>query len=378
MKILYAYEYNAADPEVQSGHPFAILSEFERQGVDVVRAFPLRRVSRWLFAPKIAYDRIAHSQRYSGERSAIRVGAFARQLQSRVRHHSPDAIFSPGSISISRAVVDCPIVFCADATFGGMLDFYPEFSGLSRRYVTEGHRQEGEALSRCAGAIYPSSWAADSAIRFYGADPKKIHVLPFGANLEAPPRASVIERVMRRTPDKVNMLFLGRDWIRKGGDKAVNGVSELRRLGCDARLAVVGPKDPPPLPEWVSNYGYVPLKTARGTSLFSRLMLDSHFIIGLSRAEAFGLAFCDALTCGLPAIAHDVGGISSVVRNGDNGLCFSSNVSEREIAKKVLSLIIEEDRYHTMAIRARDSYEMTYNWQVFVGKALAICSQAKS
>ena len=41
MKIAYVFHHDAANPAIQSGRPSALLQEFDRQGHEVERIFPL-------------------------------------------------------------------------------------------------------------------------------------------------------------------------------------------------------------------------------------------------------------------------------------------------------------------------------------------------
>jgi len=49
-----------------------------------------------------------------------------------------------------------------------------------RNNMRQGDEQERAALQAAAAAIYPSHWARKSAVTHYGADPAKVHVVPFG------------------------------------------------------------------------------------------------------------------------------------------------------------------------------------------------------
>lgn len=94
-----------------------------------------------------------------------------------------DVVFSPGTIPIAHLKTNYPIVFWADATFAGMIDFYPSFSNLCSRSIRDGNRMEQAALSKCSLAIYSSEWAAKTALDNYDVNPQKVKVVPFGANI---------------------------------------------------------------------------------------------------------------------------------------------------------------------------------------------------
>jgi hypothetical protein len=96
-------------------------------------------------------------------------------------------------------------------------------------------------LSRCKLAIFSSEWGAQSAIDHYNFDPSKLKVVPFGANLECDRRLDDIRKIVDARPiDKCKLLFVGLEWINKGGDVAYQVAKELNRSGIRAELTVVG------------------------------------------------------------------------------------------------------------------------------------------
>ena len=70
----------------------------------------------------------------------------------------------------------------------------------------EAHLLEKRAIEKARLLLYPTRWAADSAIKDYGADPQKVRVIPFGANIEHPPAK---RDVLNKTNlDRCVLLFL--------------------------------------------------------------------------------------------------------------------------------------------------------------------------
>ena len=81
------------------------------------------------------------------------------------------------------------------------------------------------AIQKSAGIVYSSTWAAESAMRDYGAPREKICVIPFGANLDDVPTADQIYQKCDRRPWKI--VFIGLYWHRKGGDIALKAFDAL-------------------------------------------------------------------------------------------------------------------------------------------------------
>lgn len=63
------------------------------------------------------------------------------------------------------------------------------------------------------------------------------------------------------------------------------------------------------------------------------------YFVASSRTEAQGVAMCEAMACGLPVIATNVGGIPEFVKNGENGLLVprENPYSLRQAIKHLLS-----------------------------------------
>ncbi|HTQ31126.1 MAG TPA: glycosyltransferase, partial [Opitutaceae bacterium] len=182
MKIAYFFHRDAANPSIQSGRPASILTELREMGVEIEPVFPLamKPSPRWV-AKKIFYRMLGRHYRW--DREPAYLTSFAEEFRDRTAGKDVDLVFSPGSEVVSQLRTNKPVTFCADATFANLVDYYEDFTHVSREYFQQGHRQETAALSRARLAVYPSEWAARSAIDFYGMKPERVAVIPFGANL---------------------------------------------------------------------------------------------------------------------------------------------------------------------------------------------------
>ena len=95
-----------------------------------------------------------------------------------------------------------------------------------------------------------SEWAARSLLEDYRVDPGRIRLAPFGPSVvsSSPPEGP-------RPGTPLRILFVARDWTRKGGDLALASVERLRDEGVSCDLTVVG--EGPDLPAWVHRVGRV-------------------------------------------------------------------------------------------------------------------------
>jgi glycosyltransferase involved in cell wall biosynthesis len=250
---------------------------------------------------------------------------------------------------------------------------YEFFIRASRRFRTVADRQERLSLRICAAAVYASRRAADSAVRDYGADPGKVHVAPFGPNIEPGSRAELDAAMAARSLAPVRLLFVGREWQRKGGGIVLDTARALHAGGLDAEVDLVGlPRLPVPVPPYVRHHGPLGHKRPEQKALLRRLFERATLVFVPSRAEAFGMTFCEAAAFGLPAVTTAVGGIPEVVLDGVTGLVLPLEAGPDAYAAAIACLVADSVRYTAMARRARQEYEARLNWDAFGDQVRAL------
>lgn len=362
MRLAYVTEYDAADVHNWSGIGFHMRRALEEAGIDTCPIGDLTgRYALPLLGKKVWYR--LKAERYHSDRAPRLLRHHARQVEAALGE--VDAIFSPGTLPTSAVKSDKPLIFWTDATFAGMVDFYPEFSHLCAETLRDGHAAEQQILTRCALAVYASDWAAASAIRHYDVDPAKVKVVPFGANLIHPKsRSEVAALLAQKQVDRCDLLFIGVDWARKGGDTALAVTDRLRARGIEAHLHIVGCVPPFTPPPYVTVHGFLSKRRPHDVARLEALMTTAHFLIVPSRAECFGIVFAEASAYGLPSLATDVGGIPSAIENGRNGQTFTLEASADAYVDFIIRTMASRGDYDALALRAHALFETRLNWGV--------------
>lgn len=372
LKIAYLYHRDAANAEVQSGRPASILHQLRSLGVAVENISPLNaRHSRTSFSKKLLY-RLAGNF-YRGDREPRYLAALAGEARGRMEGKSFDAVFSPGSEVVAALEVDIPVSFCADATFANMVNYYWDFSRVSAEYLRKGHAQESAALRRASLAVYPSEWAARSATEFYGIDPKRVAVIPFGANLGAENGREEVERWIGERPrDFLRLVFVGRDWKRKGGDLVIAAAAHLVAQGIRVELDLVGCEVPRQYQaiSWIKTHGLLRPSVAGERLQLCALFAGAHFAFIPSRAEAYGMTFAEANAFGVPVISTSTGGITSIVRPGVNGYLLPLNAEGPAYAEVIAAAYHNPGEYTRLARASFQEFESRLNWRIFCTRYL--------
>lgn len=85
---------------------------------------------------------------------------------------------------------------------------------------------------------------------------------------------------------------------------------------------------------------------------FSEILATSCVFLLPSESESFGLAALEALSCGIPVVASNAGGIPEVVIHGESG--FLSDIGDiDDMAKNTLRIIREPELAQKMSLAAR-------------------------
>ena len=202
---------------------------------------------------------------------------------------------------------------------------------------------EKTALQKSKLAIYSSEWAAQTAIEYYQADPAKVQVVPFGANIESSKTLYEVKDLIELRPlNPCKLLFIGVDWFRKGGDIALKVAQELNNLGLSTELTVIGsqPIVEGSLPSFVKPLGFISKSSREGQEKIHQLIGESHFLILPSLADCSPIVLCEANSLGVPCLSTKVGGIPTIIRTGLNGATFDKAADISEYCKYVIHLFM--------------------------------------
>ncbi|GET37680.1 glycosyltransferase [Microseira wollei] len=91
-------------------------------------------------------------------------------------------------------------------------------------------------------------------------------------------------------------------------------------MGIDAELVMVGSKLPDEVrSDKLTVIPYLNKNNPQQRQQLNELFFRANFLIFPTRAECYGIVLCEANAFGRPALATDVGGISTIIENGKNG-----------------------------------------------------------
>lgn len=371
MKIGFICDGDVDDFVAWSGTVYSIRKLLENTGnkiLDIDRVEPrggaiyLTRVL-FYFLSKI------FGRRFMVNRMRFYHLAKARLITKHPNFEKVDIYFSTSTVGMSMLTTQKPIYVWLDATFASILDFYPEFKKVSKSSINSGNRLEMEALHFIEKVIVSSTWAKKGCIENYGLTETKVLEIPFGSNLPAPKNFGITE-IEEFVDNRVglnvcNVLFVGVDWQRKGGDIVFSALEQLVQFGIKVHLHIVGcSPDVAQIKNFqISMYGFLNRSNPSDYKILVGLFSDSNFLFVPSIAECYGIVFAEASSFGLPSLTRNVGGISSVVKHGINGWALEPNSTAYEYATVLRDHYSDSEKYKNICFKAFDFYSRELSWE---------------
>jgi N-acetyl-alpha-D-glucosaminyl L-malate synthase BshA len=179
-----------------------------------------------------------------------------------------------------------------------------------------------------------------------------------------------------------------RDKLAPGGEKLVLHASNFRKVKNIPTVIEIYNKVRQMVPSRLVLIGDGPEKEAaerKATSLGIEgdviFMGDQEFIADLvpvadvfllpSEHESFGLAALEAMSCGVPVVASDVGGLHEVIDHNETGfLCNPADVDC--MAKIIHALFTDEEKRRSIGFKAREKAKQNFGKDKIVNEYLAL------
>lgn len=320
----------------------------------VIKEIPGVRVITFPFRSREQFPNLGSRFRKFAERRSFAGNAF-----SFLRGECYDlfVILKPYDLPLAcrlKEASGCRVIMAGHGT-----DFFPG----DRRYV---RNIDGiTTCSRFNGERIEERYRRPAEIIYNGVDTKQFHPMPVDDELRA--------AIGLKKGDKV-IIYAGRLVRLKGVDYLLDAFARLPHT-VETGLLLIG--DGPEketlrqrsqelgIAEKVVFAGYVP-----NHELPRYYSLAYAAVLPTVTEEAFGIAIAEAMACGIPVIATNVGGIPEVadpellVKPADSG----------EIAARLLFLLDDEARRREIGERGRRKVAEMFTWSAVVDRLLNYCN----
>ena len=257
--------------------------------------------------------------------------------------------------------------------------------------------EERESPERIAGEkrvlgrvdrVVTATLAERTQLRFlYKADDRKLITIPPGVDTShfypIPPDEAKMAIGIK--PDVRMILFVGRIEPLKGLDTLIRAMSCLKLNHSDhpVHLAIIG-GEPDASPQLMS------VEMARLQKLCDELALDqtvvflgkrgqdtlqyyysaAEVLVMPSHYESFGMVALEAMACGTPVIASEVGGLGFLVQNGETGYTIPNG--DPDVLCDKLSMILNNSGLRETMGRRAAEYAQSYTWDKIAAQVINV------
>ncbi len=195
-----------------------------------------------------------------------------------------------------------------------------------------------------------SEWSKQSLVRDYGAEAKRVTVLPPGTTLSNFPDPSA--RGERR-PGPLRLLFVGGDFVRKGGDFLCEVHASQFRDSCELHLVTSADLTPS-----ANVYVYRGLRPHSPELL--KLYADADVFVLPTRADCLAVVLGEAMAAGLPIITTNVGAHPEAVVDGESGFVIDKN-DRAALIDRISRFVADPGLARRMGARSRQVGEERFD-----------------
>lgn len=196
-------------------------------------------------------------------------------------------------------------------------------------------------------------------------DEKRVSVIPFGVDTEV-----FKPSLSRRERDELMVLYSGSLYPLKGVDYLIRAMAIVVKSGLKARLTIVGEgQQKEELIELARKLGVSRNVVFEGFVPYSgmpRYYKRCDVFCFPTLGEPFGKAMIEAMACGKPVIATNVGGSIEIIRNGINGVLVPP-ANPKAIASAIQRMKNEDER-RKMEQEARTIAVKDFSWDTVCSK----------
>lgn len=228
-----------------------------------------------------------------------------------------------------------------------------EFQHFDDTFADGIQAYQQSVFNRCACVFTFSEWAAESVMTDYGIESDRVLAVGGGSNFSTAP-------LSHGPYDKQQILFVGKDFERKGGPLIVEAFRRVRNALPGTTLVIAG-CDPGIHEAGIETVGFIDKRTTDGEQQLLELYRDASVMCLMSTFEPFGLVIIEAGLSGVPCITPDRFAFPETVVDGKTGRRLGSYDVD-ELADVLIKLLGNPRALETMGAAAQQHMRGRFEW----------------
>lgn len=232
-------------------------------------------------------------------------------------------------------------------------------------YLTDreiyGVKERETRIYRAASHIFTiSERLRESFIDDFGIESNKVTTVYAGANL---PDVHFHANSHDSFPGPPTILFVGRNFERKGGDVLLSAFRRVREEVPEARLLLLGPEGLRIGEKNVTCLGLIDKDSEGGAEKIANIYRSAHVFCMPTRYEGLSISFLEAMNFGLPCVStYNDWARPEMIVPGDTGLVVPRD-DDAGLAQALVELLSDPDRARGMGERGKVRARSVFTWK---------------
>ncbi|MET3807805.1 glycosyltransferase involved in cell wall biosynthesis [Nakamurella sp. UYEF19] len=240
-----------------------------------------------------------------------------------------------------------------DCTHRQSADHWPAWNPLAGRELEEWYRRERTEYLRAEHLFAFCEPTRRSLIDDYGVPEHKVTTTYAGVNLDELPE-------LTGRADVPTILFIGNDFVRKGGEDLLRAFALVRKVIPDAVLQLVGTD-----PRIQAQDGVEVLGRINDRSRVEQLYRQASVFTVTSYFDPFPLVLLEAMAFGLPTVSSHSCGIPEIVEDGITGTLVEAGDVDA-LAAALIATLSDPESARAAGRAGRARVERLFTWDAVV------------
>jgi glycosyltransferase involved in cell wall biosynthesis len=224
---------------------------------------------------------------------------------------------------------------------------------LADKLIDEAIQTQREIFVDCDGIFVESNWVKESICDDYGIDAAKIHVTGVGASLD-------MHVPIEEKRHNHNILFVGRDWNRKGGPLLLQAFEAVKREYPQAVLTIIGCR-PGVSMEGVKVLGHLDKTDENQARIIEKAYSSATILCVPSVFDPFGIVFIESQFKGVVPVTFFGEGRAEAIKDGITGALVRERTADA-IASVIVSLLGDAERVRQMSLEGQKLIRQHFTW----------------
>jgi glycosyltransferase involved in cell wall biosynthesis len=273
-----------------------------------------------------------------------------------------DIIYQDGAMFMPGYSPNKPYISYHDsnvilATQGGPFSQGSHYKGKTLNKVIE---QEKLVYDRASIIFTMSNWLKNSLIEDFSIPEKKIKIVYAGTNLPITD--------FKKTYDGKTILFVGRNFERKGGHTLLKAFKIVKKEIQDAQLIIIGPDLS------IDRDGIKILNLITDKDVLAHYFKSASVFVLPSYFEPFGIAFAESFAYKTPCIGTNICAMPEIIEEGRGGFLIPPD-DYKTLADRIIMILKNENLARRMGNYGLNKVRNTLNWDIVVNKMLKYCDK---